>query len=116
VVDLGVPAARAPRTAAGLQTYLEETQTDRVLAVTEVSRTLAQNVLSPTFGWIAGPVASLQREFAIGTLPVVIREMYGFSWSAERSSCLERWTGHVRRVRAYTPDMLARWSVSLRER
>jgi uncharacterized protein (DUF2236 family) len=112
LVDLGVPAARAPRTAAGLQTYLEGIRAARVLAVTDVSRALAHNVLSPPLGWAAGPVAYLQREFAIGTLPVPVREMYGFGWSTRRSSRLERWNARVRRVRAYTPARLARWNLS----
>lgn len=112
LVDLGLPAARAPRTVADLHTYLNEMQAGTVLAVTDVSRALAQHVLSPPFGWTAGPVAYLQREFAIGTLPVALRESYGFNWSARRSLRLDRWSARVRRIRAHTPDVLARWSPS----
>jgi uncharacterized protein (DUF2236 family) len=114
MVDLGVPAARAPHTMADLRTYLAKTEAARVLAGTDVSRALARNVLSPTLGWAAGPAAWLQRAFTIGTLPPPIREIHGFAWSAERAAALERWSARVRRLRARTPDALARWSISRR--
>ena len=111
---LGLPPASAPHTVADLEAYLSRMQTAGTIVVSSQAIQLANRVLSPTFGWAAGPLASLQREFTIGTLPPAIRGMYGFTWSEDRRVALARRCDRVRRLRAWTPDALARWRVARR--
>lgn len=87
---LGLPPSSAPHTVAELENYLSRMQTAGTIVVSPQATQLANRVLSPTLGWAAGPIASLQREFTIGTLPPAIRDMYGLEWSERRRIALDR--------------------------
>jgi uncharacterized protein (DUF2236 family) len=106
---LGMPSSSAPHDVAGLKVYLDGMLHARRIVVGDQARALASRVLSPAFGWLGGPIASLQRDFSIGTLPPAIREMYGYPWSARQQAVLERRCARIRRLRRVMPDPLARF-------
>ena len=87
---LGMPSSAAPHDGAELQSYLDGMLHSPRIVVSDQARALASRVLSPALGWLGGPIASLQRDFTIGTLPPAIREMYGYPWTADQQAALER--------------------------
>ncbi len=109
---VGVPMARAPRTASDLRAYLDGIVARGTLALTPATRAVADAVLSPQFGWIVAPLTHTQRLLTIGLLPPSVRELYGYPWDARRERRLHTVLAVLRRVRQHSPERVARWAAS----
>ena len=95
---MGTNAASAPERAFRIEPY------DYADA-----RALAPVVLRPAFGRLVWPLQYLGELVTVGSLPAAIREGYGFAWDASRERRMRRALAMARRLRAVTPDVLARW-------
>lgn len=100
----GVPDAwRAVRA------YMDAMYDSGRIAVSAEARELAGAVLAPPFAPLVGPVAHVNRLFAIGFLPPIVREQYGFVWRERDERALARWVVMLRGMRRAMPEALALW-------
>jgi uncharacterized protein (DUF2236 family) len=108
-VVLGATPADVPRTWQRLQDYVAGEIASGRVAVRSEARALAPAVLRPAVGRLVWPLQYACEIVTIGTLPSVIRSGYGFVWDDTRERRMHRVLATLRRVRAHTPDRLARW-------
>ena len=108
VVALGARVG-APRSWSELTAYMDRMHASGELVVSPQARKLADAVLAPPLGWMLGPAARINWLFTVGLLPAVIREQYGFTWTARDAHALERWTQIIRRTRRLAPRRVAMW-------
>jgi uncharacterized protein (DUF2236 family) len=112
-VLFGLPMEGSPPTWEAFQAYW-----DRVLAedlhVLPQARELAVDiVLHPPVNPALRPALELVNQITIGSLPPVVREMYGFSWDPVRAAALAAGREYVKRVvRPLLPDPLRRIEVA----
>jgi uncharacterized protein (DUF2236 family) len=110
------PAARAlgadegvPESWSALVGYLQNMRASGQIVVSGEARTLARAVLSPPFGALVWPATRANRLITIGLLPAILREQYGFDWTARDEGALRRWVRGLRVVRRVAPAMLREW-------
>ena len=108
-VSLGARPDDVPRTWTGLLDYLASVTRSGVLVVSDDARAVANAVLSPPMSAAIWPVAWLNRQFTIATLPERIRQEYGFTVSTTDTARVDRAARLVRRLRTVTPKRLAHW-------
>jgi uncharacterized protein (DUF2236 family) len=113
---LGLDGPAVPQDTIQLSRYLESVYSSGILVPSRLARALAREVLEPPLGWLAGPLRTLHHDLSVGTLPPAIRVAYGFPWGERDERRLRRATAFVRRVRATTPDVIARFRVARREK
>lgn len=109
LVALGGDPARAPQTWSELQRYLLAMLESGVLQVTPEGHEIAEAVLTPRIAGFPAPGAAMHRRLTIGLLPPVLRQRYGFPWTARDQRRYERLLRMVRRVRRFTPAPLAKF-------
>lgn len=106
---LGARAAELPRRWAALQEYMAGEVAAGRVRVGAQARALADAVLRPPLAWALGPLPALVRRLTVGTLPMAVRDQYGFAWSAADQARLDRACARLARLRAHAPAWLARW-------
>lgn len=109
---LGMPAGTLPRSAAHLDTYLEDMLAGGSLAVTDTSRALARAVLYPPHWHLAWPAFRAMQLLTIGTLTPSLRQAYGFEWRDRDERALARWTTLLRTARRLLPPLAREWPMA----
>jgi uncharacterized protein (DUF2236 family) len=112
---LGIPAGYLPRRHGELIRYLDAKLAGPEIAVTDVARTLARDVVYPPLAWPLRPLLAVARLPAVGLLPVAIREAYGFRWSPARQRALGALAAGARRVLPFVPSLLRDWPAARRQ-
>jgi len=113
---LGIPEGCLPRTYIELQRYMTSMLTGGQLAITDVARTLARDVLYPPAVLVGRPAMWWPRLITVGLLPVTIREAYAFSWSPRQQRLFEWSTTLSRRLLPLVPTGLRHWRAAYRRR
>lgn len=109
-VDLGAPREDVPRTWAATLDYLARTYASGAIAVSAQARELAAVVLSPPFGWLAGPLTRINRLATVGLLPPPLRAQYGLAWDDRRDELrLARTLRRLQALRRVVPRRVAWW-------
>jgi uncharacterized protein (DUF2236 family) len=115
-VMLGARAEDVPRTWSHLQDYMAAEIASGRVTVGADARVLAPAILGPPALRLAWPLQRLGELVTVGSLPPAIRRAYAFPWSAARERRFHRALATVRRIRAVTPDRIARWPEARRVR
>ena len=108
-IDLGARPDEVPRTWAATGEYLRRMHASGAIAVSPQARALAAAVLSPPFGWLAGPLATVNRLITVGLLPPPLRMQYGLDWDAGREARLAATLRRLRALRRVLPRRVAWW-------
>ncbi|HXG02464.1 MAG TPA: oxygenase MpaB family protein [Candidatus Binatia bacterium] len=111
---LGIPGGTLPRTAAALERHLEERLASGEIAVTELARGLARDVVYPPVPRVAAPVVALMRLPAVGLLPAAVREGYGFAWTPRHEALLRLSAASIRAFLRVTPSIVRHWPAARR--
>ncbi len=111
---LGMPDGWLPRESAQLDTYMREMLASGRLVVNDTSRALARSLLYPPQWYLAWPAFRAMQLITIGTLPLTIRQAYGFEWRAGDQRALVRWTTVLRTLRRLIPSIAREWPVARR--
>jgi len=98
-----------PETWRDLREYMDRVYGTGEIVVGRQARELAQAVLAPPLAWLIAPAARVNRLFTVGLLPRLVRDQYGFRWTASDEGALNRWTIALRTARRMTPDVVALW-------
>lgn len=112
--DLGAQKSDVPQSWQTLRAYLRRMYGSDQIVVGTQAKALAARILSPPFGLLGAPAASLSHVLTVGTLPVTIRRQYGFSWTLSDERALTILLTSLRRLRPILPDALARWRAARR--
>jgi uncharacterized protein (DUF2236 family) len=112
---LGMPVNSLPRSAMQLDTYMREMLSGDQLEVTDTSRALARAVLYPPNWRIAWPAFRAMQLLTIESLPVSIRDAYGFRWEARDARALARWTTVLRAWQRAVPVCAREWPTARRD-
>lgn len=99
-----LPRDQVPATYDAMTAWIREVIDAGRLQVTDVAREVADLIRGGPVPWYLKGIWRFIAFAAIGTLPVEIREMYGFRWGPWR----ERWLGFnlrfLKRIRPWLPD------------
>lgn len=106
---LGADSGAVPRTWHQLQDYMSAQIGGGHVVVGVDARELAPAILHPRYSRLLWPLRNAMELVTVGSLPLAIRDGYGFTWDAARERRRHRVLGNLNRVRAITPDSLARW-------
>jgi uncharacterized protein (DUF2236 family) len=109
---MGMPPDSLPRDWATLDRYMREMVSGDQLVVTDTSRALARAVLYPPNWRVAWPAFRAMQLMTIGSLPVAVREAYGFAWTGHDERALARWTATIRSVLRLMPSVAREWPIS----
>lgn len=110
--DLGAYPAEVPRTWHDLVGMNEAVLGTGIIRVGSQARELAGALLDGPLMHLLPPAHWFARLITVGTLPSPVRDAYGFSWPDGRNRTLARVSTAIRRTRAVTPDVIARFGVS----
>jgi uncharacterized protein (DUF2236 family) len=108
----GVPDGYYPTTTAGIQRYIDHMLDTGQLAISEVARDLAREVLNPPHPPLSGPLLSMLRLPAIGLLPPRIRDAYGFRWELRHELAMKSSVAAMRGLVRLSPPIVRYWPVS----
>ena len=111
---LGMPGGYLPRSRRELDAYLHEMLDTGQIAVSEQSRTLAREILSPRVPWPLQPLVLLFQLPMVGLLPPEVRAAYGFPWDRRREHLLQDSARVIRPLLALTPSLLRHWPAARR--
>jgi uncharacterized protein (DUF2236 family) len=111
---LGMPAGWLPRDSAQLDTYMHDMLAGASIAVSDTSRALARAVLYPPNWQVAWPAFRAVQLLAIGSLPLAIRQAYGFEWRPRDERALARWTSLLRTSLRLLPPPAREWPTARR--
>jgi len=111
-ISLGARPEDVPRTWPALVDRMAAVRASGALFVGSDAKAVADAVLSPPLSAAIWPVAWLNRQFTIATLPDDIRRQYGFEQQPGSAARLYRATRFVRGVRRLTPRAIAQWGRS----
>ena len=111
---LSVPAGRLPSSAVAVDACLATMQASGRIVVTEPARRLANALLAPPGGGLAGPMLALGRLTTVGLLPDAVRRAYGFTWNARRARRLRTAATAVRTLRRLLPPLVREWPAARR--
>jgi uncharacterized protein (DUF2236 family) len=109
---MGMPAGSLPCTWPALDHYMRGMLAGDQLVVTDTSRALARSVLYPPNWRVAWPAFRAMQLLTIGSLPVRLREAYGFEWHSRDERALARWTSAIRVVLRLMPSVAREWPIS----
>jgi len=108
-VPLGIPRGRLPRTFAELGRYTATMLASGELAVGDVARGLARDVLYPPVPLFVRPATWWVRLVTVGLLDPVIRDAYGFSWDRPKERWLRRSARIIRTLLPLVPASVRYW-------
>jgi uncharacterized protein (DUF2236 family) len=101
----GCPRSEQPATYAEFQSYFAEQV--GAIEVTDTGRRLAGDIVRPTLPFKLhvplAPALALQRLLAVGTLPVPLRDQFGFGWNDTMQRRLDRVHALTRRTNQLVP-------------
>lgn len=106
---LGMPEGSLPRDAAQLDRYMHGMLAGGQLVVNATSRALARAVLYPSRWYVLWPAFRVIQLMTIASLPPVLREGYGFTWTRRDERALARWLACTRLVRRLLPPWAREW-------
>lgn len=106
---LGIPIGALPRTMAQLGAYMEQMYASGDIAVSDIARQLAREVIAPPVPLPLRPAVWLHQLPAVGLLPATIRESYGFSWGPLKARALRSSATIVRRLLRFAPGVVRHW-------
>lgn len=112
---LGMPVNSLPRSARQLDNYMRGMLGGDQLSVTDTSRALARAVLYPPNWRVAWPAFRAMQLLTIGSLPLTLREAYGFRWEARDTRALARWTTVLRAWQRTVPVCAREWPTARRD-
>jgi uncharacterized protein (DUF2236 family) len=105
---LGLGRDRIPPTTADLRAYIDEVVAGDTLVVTEAARKVADLFRKPPSEAEWRPVLRAVSWWGFGTLPPVLRTMYGIRWGAAREAALRASLRSLRLARPAIPRRF-RW-------
>ena len=111
---LGMPDGWLPRDSAQLDAYMRDMRASGRLTVTDTSRALGRAVLFPPRWHAAWPAFRPVQLLTVGSLPVSIREAYGFEWRRREERAFARWTSILRTSLRLLPPLARQWPVARR--
>jgi uncharacterized protein (DUF2236 family) len=111
---LGIPVGSLPRTYGELQVYMSSMLGSGQLAITDVARALARDVLYAAGSFVGRSAMWWPRLVTLGLLPSSIREAYGFPWDSRRERLFGWSTTLVRGFLGLAPGALRHWPGSRR--
>lgn len=111
-VALGAPPDAVPQSWRDLRQSLARVYASGVITIGSDARLLAQAVIHPRGTAIVRPVNILNEVLTAGLLPPLLREAYGFQWTARRARTFDWIIGTLRTFRRGVPDRLARWTAA----
>jgi uncharacterized protein (DUF2236 family) len=106
---LGMPPGCLPRSHPELLRYLDAKLAGGEIAVGDIARALAREVLYPPLGWVLGPLFAVARLPSIGLLPPSVREAYGLAWSPGRERALRLLAATARWMLPLLPSVVRHW-------
>lgn len=106
---LGIPIGSLPRTMAQLSTYMEQMYASGEIAISDIARQLARDVVAPPVPRPLRPFVWLLQLPAVGLLPQAIRESYGFSWGPVKGTVLRSSAAALRTFLYLAPSVLRHW-------
>jgi uncharacterized protein (DUF2236 family) len=115
-IALGACADEVPRTQRALTEYMRVTFGSGAITVGAQARELANAVLASPLGLVTWPAARINKLVTIGLLPPVIREQYGFPWSATAAKSADALLRLARVTRRALPRSIAWWPEARRRR
>ena len=107
-VALGASPDEVPRSRAAVAEYMERAYRSGRIVVGPRAHELAARVLAP-FGTLGAPATLVSRLLTLGTLPSIVRDQYGFAWTARDATLLELAVPALRLLRRTLPDAAAKW-------
>jgi uncharacterized protein (DUF2236 family) len=108
-IALGARVDEVPRSWTAVRALIDATYRANSIAVTPHARELSRALLSPRFTAPLAPLTWVNRLFAVGDLPPLVREQYGFAWTEGNARALDTMGSLLRTVRHGTPALLALW-------
>jgi uncharacterized protein (DUF2236 family) len=111
---LGIPEGMLPRSVGALHRQLEERLASGEIAVTDLARALARDVIFPPVPRVAAPVAALMRLPAVGLLPPSVRAGYGYAWGPRHETLLRASAASIRSLLRLTPSVVRHWPAARR--
>lgn len=111
---LGVPDGFLPNSLPALRGYMREMLASGQIAVSEQSRLLAHEILSPRLPLPLVPLRPFFQWPMVGLLPPPVRAGYGFAWDRRREHLLRDSARLVRPLLALTPSLLRHWPAARR--
>jgi uncharacterized protein (DUF2236 family) len=110
-IALGARPEEVPRTWNALRRYLDGMYASGRIVVSSQARELAAALLvPPVLSAVAAPAQWANKLIAVGLLPALVREQYGFAWPDNRERRLRRALLLLRAGRSVTPDVIALWA------
>lgn len=111
---LGAPEGFFPRSVAELRAYVDEMLDSSVIQVTEPARSVAREILSPSFTRGIWPVMAFGRLSARWLLPPQLRAAYGFTWTPRDERAARLSAAVIRSVLPAVPSLLRHWPAARR--
>ncbi len=108
-IALGARPDDVPRTWSAACAHLEAGYRSGAIVVTDAARRMAGTVLAPAMSQLVLPLRAINRTLTVGLLPAVIREQYGFTWTAGDARTFAWTVRGIRRLRPHLPARVALW-------
>ena len=108
-VALGAREAEVPRSWTAVRQCIDAAYASGAIVVSPQARELAAALLAPRFAAVVAPAAWINRLFAVGDLPPMLRQQYGFSWSLRDERAFTRIAGLIRGLRSGAPSFVSLW-------
>jgi len=109
---LGTPDDFFPRSQSDLQAYLDKMLASPVIQVTDPARSVAAELLAPSFARSLWPAVAFGRLSARWLLPPQLRAAYGFSWTPRDERAARLSAAAIRTVLPAVPSLLRHWPVA----
>jgi uncharacterized protein (DUF2236 family) len=113
-VALGADLAAVPREWDALTAYVRRTISSPVIAVGPDAHKLRRAILESPVARVGGPMSRAARRLTIGLLPQQVREQYHLPFDARDRARFDRLIRRLRRMRAWSPQWVARWGPARR--
>jgi uncharacterized protein (DUF2236 family) len=101
-----LPREQVPATYSELESHIQEVIGSGRLLVTDVAREVAHLIRGGPVPWHLKGIWRFISFAAVGTLPLQVRELYGFKWGPARQKILDANIGILRGIRPRLPDPL----------
>lgn len=105
----GIPDGYLPRSTEDLRLYMDRMLSSGEIVVTDTSRALARQVISPPAWGATRLLLWLMRLTTLGLLPSTIRDAYGFPWDTRDERTFLLTTRIIRGLIPHLPEPLRYW-------
>ena len=113
-IELGARPSDVPCSWAALQDYIGRMHASGEIVVGDQARELAAWILSPPFGLLGAPGATVNRLLTLGTLPPAVRQQYAYVWTPRKERAFGVLVPALRSMRHALPDAMATWRAARR--